>query len=80
MTQRKLGGVGAKRMQPALDYAQENGFEIGFTKKQHIQFRGYGGTVIGSGTPRNEQDVQRTTSQMRRLVSQSKEAKGSGTE
>lgn len=71
MTERKLGGS-SRRMQPALDHAEEKGFQVSFTKKNHFQFRGYGGTVIGSGTPRNEQEVQRTIGQMKRLVKRSK--------
>lgn len=75
MPQRKLGG-GSKRMLPALKYAEENGFEVSITSKQHIQFKGHGGIVIGSGTQRNEQDVERTIGQMRRLVRQSQPGGG----
>ncbi len=71
MAQKQTGGNG-KRNQEAIDYANQNGFEISFTKKQHIQFRGHGGIVIASGSPRSPDNVKRVIGQLKKLVAASR--------
>jgi hypothetical protein len=38
-------------MEQAVEFAEKHGFEIGRTKASHLMFRGFGGIVIGAGTP-----------------------------
>ena len=62
----KLGGR-AQRMRPAVEFAQQNGFKVEFTKGRHLNFLGNGGRVIGAGTPRSGWAALRAISRMKAL-------------
>ena len=40
-----------KKMQPVLDFASKNSFDVDFTNGQHLRFTGHGCTVFGPKSP-----------------------------
>lgn len=66
MTQQRLGGIG-RRNQEAVDFAKANGINVNFTNKGHVMFRGPGGVVVASGSPRSPNNVKRVIGQLRKI-------------
>lgn len=66
MTRNPFGGNGYRNKE-AIEFANDNGLEFSFTKKNHIRFRGPNGIVIASGTPRSPKNIKRIIAQIMKI-------------
>jgi len=63
----RLKGIKGRKMQPAIDYANKNGFQVVHTNNSHLSFRKDGGQIIASSTtPRSERPARHAITGMRR--------------
>lgn len=67
--QKKLGGSGS-RNDDANKFAKANGFTISFTAKNHVMYRGHGGIVVGSSSPRSPDNVKAVIGNLKRVLIQ----------
>lgn len=63
----KLGGRG-RLMLPAVDFAKKHGFEVAFTRSNHLAFSGHGATVFGAGTPRSSRAAAAAIAKMKSVL------------
>jgi hypothetical protein len=64
---RKLGGRG-RLMRPALAFAEQHGFSIAFTQRNHLVFSGHGRCVFAAGTPRSMRAALTAVSKMKAIL------------
>jgi predicted RNA binding protein YcfA (HicA-like mRNA interferase family) len=75
----RMKGVKGRKMQPAVAFAHENGFEVIKSNGGHLLFRHGGRQVIaGSSTPRSERPARWAITAMRRHLREVEAAKLAG--
>lgn len=63
----RLKGIKGRKMQPAVDWARQNGFEVVKSNGSHLSFRKNGHQIIASSsTPRSDRPAKWAITAMRR--------------